>query len=1005
MKYLLVMFFSVVNTTIWGQLYCINYDVNDGLPSENITAIAEDSQGYMYVGTSLGLTYFDGVDFSIVSDIGKGDLPNNVFVEEIRFDSSGNVWISTEHNGLYRLEVKTNTWTNFSNDNETEFKLPNNTIWDIEVVGDSILVSCESKGVTCINTHTLEVSPHDIFKSSTIADIHKTKDETLIVSTKNAVYRVFNNNARSRIDTLFQTTSRFDIVRSYSLSDGSIYIISYTKGVLKLQDRTLLELIPPEDVDTWRYDFIDEYNGKQWLTLKNYGIASIDNHTNEWKVYESQAFNKNSLLKGKYNVGFKDSRNNLWIGTSNGLSNISPELQAFKSIENKKPTNEFLLEAYYNEKRRQYVMLYASEKNKVKILDEEFNEIAAVNHTPNVKYIQSLWNLTPYKQNYYCLGHDIMYLDGNSHQLTKAMFPGVDTILNPRAITLDEGNNLWIAHATDKVIKYSLSNQRVVAELTLPQLNEDSVYNYNVRRIDDCDKYISIAAKDIFLMIDKESYEINIYDIDKTTERISKIDEYPVKLGSVKSVLYRDGSYFICSRDEGVYKAEYSIETAEFSVTYNLSSKDSFGAVELEVDSNRNVWVASDKGLFITDENLKIKKKIGAQYGLPNTKLSEGLSLVNGNIFLNHRNGFTVVDTKLLNKDNLTWSVDLKRMLVNNESIDVSLGDIELLHTQRNVEIDVSIPYFGNLSSYRYSYRLLPIGEEWKEVELSMNQFRFDNLQADKYQFEIKVVSRNVEGEVTKLPFTIHPPFWLTWWFLILTILLIVFAAIWIYKVRLRYKINEEKVKTRLAELQNEAIRAQLNPHFIFNALNSIRSLILMDRKDSSLDYLGKFSALVREVLSMSKEETISLKRELDFNENYVNIERLRFSQELEYIVTVADEINSNQVNVPPMIMQPFIENAIWHGLLGKVDEAKLHVDIKIEDGWLYISIADNGKGRKVKDVNRLPRYKTKKAYGELLSRQRLQSIGKGADIEILDEKENGKPTGTTVVIKLPLQL
>ena len=1002
-KYILIAFLLILNTTVWAQLYCINYDVKDGLPTENITAIGEDANGYMYIGTAMGLSYFDGVSFQSISDNGSGDIPNNVFVEEIRFDSLGNLWMSTERSGLFRLEVQSNSWIKFSVDAKLDHQIPDNTIWDLEVIDGKVVIACENNGVSMIDIITLEISKYDSFQSTTIVDINVENDGDILLATKASLYCIESFIDAGRIDTLYNSDWLIDFVSAYSLSDGTTYLISYTRGVFQVKDGALIEVIQPDGIDSWRFDFIAEYNGKQWLTLKNTGIASIAIHDHKWQVYESHPYNKNTLLKGKYNVGFKDSRSILWIGTSKGLTSIVPELQVFRNIDNEVPTNEFMLEAYYDKSRSQYVMLYASEKNKVKFFDEQFEETVAYNHTPDLDYIQSLWNLIPYEGNYFCLGFDIMQIDGVTGKVSKAKFARLPNVIKPRGIMLDESNNLWIVHDGDQVVKYSLERDEIVVELSLPNLGDGT--NYRVRNINDCGKYISIAASDVFLLLDKETYQTYVYDVDLSSRGISKIDKHPDKRGSVIKVLNYDNSYFICSRDEGVYKASYSLEDNEFTVSSSLSPSELYGPVDLKMDDQSDIWIATDNGLVLTDQQLKIKKRINSQNGLPYTKLSQGLSITNGKIILNNGNGITVANINLLKQNNTLWPVDIKNVLANGESLDLQDKEVELAYNRNAIQVNVAMPFYGNRFNYKYSYRLLPMTSNWNEVKVSQSEFRFDNLQSGEYVFEIKSKLGDSESEVSRFSFIVNPPFWKAWWFLLLFSLLLFFVVVWAYKARVRNKVNQEKVKTKLAELQNEAIRAQLNPHFIFNALNSIRSLILMDRKEGSLDYLGKFSTLVREVLSISKEEIISLSRELKFNENYVNIEQLRFSQSLNYEVIVLDEIDVNEVKVPPMIMQPFIENAIWHGLLGKEEDANLTVIIKKESESLIISIDDNGEGRKKKEKKVQSSYKTKKSYGELLSKQRLQSMGKGAEIKIVDKVSKGLASGTTVIIKLPFRL
>lgn len=1003
-KYLILIALLLSKIAMLGQLHCVNYNTKDGLPSENITALIEDEKGYLYVGTATGLSYFDGVNFETVSNSGTGDIPYNVFVEKISMDRLGNVWILTEHNGIYRLEVKTKHWTNFSMYAPEEYRLPTHGFWNIQVVDDKVLVSCGKFGLWVIDTKSLALSRYDKLGDVEYRGINRSWDGKILLTSRKSIIRIENLSDSIKKEVLFNDTKGLDLMSSYETTNGSVYTISYTKGIYRVENGNLKTILPNPELDTWRYNFVGEQNNKLWLVFKNHGIASLDLITNKWVFHESRPFSNATLPKGKYNAGFIDSRDIIWIATSKGLSSINPDLQAFQTYENERPTNEFLMEAIYDKNRNQYLMLYASEKAKVKIFDNDFNERSSFNHTPDVNYVQTLWNPIYYERDFLCLGHHIMKINGTTGHTARANLPGCPTEETPRIIALDDDNNLWIAYLGNRIIQYSVKRKKVIKEFYLPQFNKSAPVNYRLRGMNNCGDYISVAAEDLFFLINRKTYKTEAFDVDMVKQNINKINTYPSVKGSITEVSKRASDFYICTRDEGVYKAKYFTNQSEFSVSSSLTSRDISGPVELVID-NDLVWIASDNGLIVADRDLTIKKRVNAQQGLPKTKLSQGLSLTNGKLILNSGNGIVVGDTSLLKKEYKVWPVDIQKVLVNKAQIDPIKDGIRLGAQEKNIQINVALPIYDSRSFYTYAYRLLPTSTEWSEVKISQGQFRYDNLQSGNYTFQIKSRLGQIESETTQFSFTIVPPYWKQWWFILLILVAIVFLSGLLYRARVRTRVNQEKVKTRLAELQNEAIRAQLNPHFIFNALNSIRSLILMDRKEHSLSYLGRFSTLVREVLSISKEETITLKRELDFNENYVNIERLRFSQSLSYCVNVEDGIEPMNVRVPPLVMQPFIENAIWHGLLGKVNDAVLSVDITKSDEGLMITIDDNGEGRNKTKSRPKSKYKTQKAYGELLSRQRLQSIGDNARINILDKMENGKPTGTKVEIILPLNL
>jgi LytS/YehU family sensor histidine kinase len=217
-------------------------------------------------------------------------------------------------------------------------------------------------------------------------------------------------------------------------------------------------------------------------------------------------------------------------------------------------------------------------------------------------------------------------------------------------------------------------------------------------------------------------------------------------------------------------------------------------------------------------------------------------------------------------------------------------------------------------------------------------------------------------------------------------------------------------VNKLIAEYQLTALQAQMNPHFIFNAINSIQGYILKKNEQQAYDYLAKFSKLIRMVLNQSTERTLPLKQELEMLSLYVELEQLRFDQSFDFKLDVDKDLRRFfGLQIPSMLVQPYVENAIWHGLmnLNKDRKGMLSVEFKLKDEILKITIEDNGVGRELSKT-----YKKEtdhKSVGMILTEQRLMMINKLQEYEdawvtitdLYDEKK--KPSGTQVEIFIPV--
>ncbi|MEH6537041.1 MAG: tetratricopeptide repeat protein [Psychroserpens sp.] len=239
-------------------------------------------------------------------------------------------------------------------------------------------------------------------------------------------------------------------------------------------------------------------------------------------------------------------------------------------------------------------------------------------------------------------------------------------------------------------------------------------------------------------------------------------------------------------------------------------------------------------------------------------------------------------------------------------------------------------------------------------------------------------------------------------WYSMLALAIISGILVALYRNR---QLNQEK---QILTLEQDMLRSQMNPHFIFNSLNSIKLYIINNEKENAVYYLNKFSKLIRKILVASSEKENSLEDELDTMKLYMNIENIRFSNEIDYEIKVDDTINTANIRVPSLVLQPFLENAIWHGLSSKKDDKKIVLHVyRIQDDFVSISITDNGIGRKESNKINQDKILKRKSVGIAITKARLANFSKAYTndykIEIEDLHDNNqKAIGTKVIVKIP---
>lgn len=340
---------------------------------------------------------------------------------------------------------------------------------------------------------------------------------------------------------------------------------------------------------------------------------------------------------------------------------------------------------------------------------------------------------------------------------------------------------------------------------------------------------------------------------------------------------------------------------------------------------------------------------------------------------------------------------------------------------EKNLEKGLAIAKRYDLiseQSYAYSY-LYELYQQKKEYKKALEFYKLSNefdgkisnqrniqyvndliikYDSERKNNEIKALAK--QNEITQLQLTKNRNIWII---VIVTILSVLAVLYFLYRQRLL------KNQKRILTLEQDVLRTQMNPHFIFNALNSIKHYIINNEQKNAVYYLNKFSKLVRKILESSKLKEVSLQEELETMDLYMNIENIRFSNEINYSISVDENLDLSNIKVPPLVLQPFLENALWHGLSSKKGDKKIMLTVfKPSSDFIQIDIEDNGIGRTASAKIKAKKIINRKSIGIDLTKQRLQNFIKDFQNpfslifnDLFDEEKN--PKGTKVALKIPI--
>ncbi|MEA1898345.1 MAG: histidine kinase, partial [Bacteroidota bacterium] len=437
-------------------------------------------------------------------------------------------------------------------------------------------------------------------------------------------------------------------------------------------------------------------------------------------------------------------------------------------------------------------------------------------------------------------------------------------------------------------------------------------------------------------------------------------------------------------------------------------------------DKNGYLWLTTNWGMSKFNPETGEFINFDINDGLQGNEFNGGawFHAGDGEMFFGGMDGFNSFIPEEIRQNENTPRIVITEFKKFNEPVQRSFcdGDTILLNYDDNFfSIEFSALDFTNPAKNKYRYFLEDYDEEWNTRDANRRVAEYTRVEPGSYIF--RVTGSNNDGYWNEtgisLCIIVLPPWWDTLIFRILFGAMI-FALLWSFiywRIRTIKKKHEvEKrvlaIEKELFDIQQKALQLQMNPHFIFNSLNAIESFVISSDIDKAIHYLAKFSQLMRLILTNSRETSIPVKDEIKAITYYMDIERLRFDNKFNYDVSVDKNIDQEFMEIPPMIIQPFVENAIIHGLIHKVEPGNIKLSFKLQQKFIFCIVEDNGVGRaKAQEIREASGIK-RKSRGMLITKERLEILNKQNKdkfaVNVIDLKDDqGKPSGTRVEINI----
>ena len=525
---------------------------------------------------------------------------------------------------------------------------------------------------------------------------------------------------------------------------------------------------------------------------------------------------------------------------------------------------------------------------------------------------------------------------------------------------------------------------------------------FNSRNLNEIKSYPIEAANDFILFNNLLTCgtPVGLYQIENDSIKHIEID--PEKSPVPVLTLNKTKKHLIIGTDgfgayiwDGKTKAKLIKDTKGLIINNIFTQKDS-------------VWLATQKGVFnyyFDNDKLHLNKIMQKSDGIVSNHVNH-VVVLNNKIFTSNFSGITSVNNSPL-KNLPVQKIYFKSVQFNRKKI----HENEQIKYRKNNNLSFNfglIDYTGQIYN-RYFYQLLPAQKKW--IEVDSKNINFNDLKPETYTFKVKAVNPYGHETTKAFHFAIMPLWWQTTWAQILfTILFLTTAFLIAYWYRLKAL---KKQKTRLlaqkqmAEFELHALRSQMNPHFVFNSLNAIQYYINDENYDQSETYLVRFSRLIRMIFEFSRKKNISLRQEIDLLKSYLNLEKMRFAERLNYCIDIDPKINIDKRTIPTLLLQPIVENAVNHGIFHKKGEGNICVKFKYIDEKTYeVLTQDDGVGvKKSAEINQKSLKKHQSRSTQILKDRikLLNMSGKWHVAYELIDQINNKQTPYNTIVKLKI--
>lgn len=986
-KILYLTFISILySTNLFSQSPpYYHYTPSNGLASATVYDIVQDKDGFIWMATLNGLNRFDGKRF-ITYTINDGLNSNSI--TSLLAGDKGELYIGNHDKGINIL--RNGKIENFRNNYRgSPFSL--NYLLELK---ESIYGSAPFGGIIDFKKNNKSgdddslIFPNQITPKTFLNRVVKTADNKLIALTTRGLF-IFENGSLVKLNTQGLTEEKF---YSASLDKDSTILLGGEGIICRIKNKKMIASLPVNIFDnSIVYNLFIDSHRNIWFSISGKGFYVIP----AGSVEINDVGKKIGLENTQIDKFFEDDEGNMWIATFGKGVYCLTNLYIQNYSENDGLVNNNVNCILKDNSGK----LLLGTINGIGILENGMIKQLKYNSGEAITgYINNFLN----SQNYVNVS-----LTSDEPKSELVFYKGSNFRLFRRQSFLETSGGLFLFGSVGNNISIQKEfNYKHI--LRWFYVIGDSGYLNRINHIvEDSEKNIWIGSNSGLC---KLSFQKNNNDIRSWEKTFFFTD--PVLNSRINSIYQPNKNIIWFAASKGI--ASYNLLSKTVTNYTNILGHDLSSSTSIAIDKKDRIWIGTMNGVYVFDG--KSIKHINSQTGLPSNEI---LSLFYDNqinkLYIGSSNGFSELDINLF--DNHSYSIP--KIRINNftagNTLYTDYKNLVFERNQNNVGIDISAVNFSSPSTIKYRYKLK---DSWIDSEI--HYLNFSSLEYGKYNLQISARTQNSDwSKPYYLSFEILPRFTETLWFYLLMFLILICLHLLLIFWRIKKhknKIRQElELSERINELKHQALSAMMNPHFIFNSLNSVQYLINSNRNEEANDYIAMMAKLIRKNLDTAGNGFILLSEEINRLKLYLDLEKLRFQESFSYEIIIGADVDTSSIMIPNMIIQPFVENTLWHGIINTGIRGLITISFSFEDvdvdsiicKSLIIKVTDNGIGinnaRKNKKEDHIS-----KGIEIIEERLRLLSTKMQLPKPIMFEdlsSRNDNSHGTEVIISLPQPL